>query len=213
MEGFNLGYQTWPIAIYMLTTSLKGLSSMRLHRDLGITQKLAWYLAHRIRDAWSDNNDSFVGPVKIDETYIGGRERSKHESKKLHAGRGTIGKTAVIGARDRGTNQIEAEVIPSTNSKTLLEFIHNAVEDGAKIYSDDARAYASLENQESVKHSVGEYVRGQAHTNSIESFWSLLKRGHYRTYHHMSVKHLHRERPGIFTSTRWKFLESMVGRC
>ena len=88
MEGSKLGYQTWAIAIYLLTTNLKGVSSMKLHRDLGITQKSAWHLAHRIRKAWSgEDDDPFYGPVEVDETYIGGREQNRHSSQRRRGGR------------------------------------------------------------------------------------------------------------------------------
>ena len=166
---------------------------MKLHRDLGITQKSAWHLAHRIREAWNVAADKFAGPVEVDETHMGGLEKNKHESKKLNAGRGTVGKVAVAGMKDRETNKVNASVVNQTDSATLHGFVVDRTETETKVYTDEARAYNGLpRDREAVKHSVKEYVKGQAHTNGIESFWSMLKRGYHGTYHQMSEKHLDR---------------------
>ena len=108
MEGSNLGFQTWAIAIYLLMTSLKSVSSMKLHRDLGITQKSAWFLAHRLRDAWKRDDGPFLGPVEVDEVYMGGKFRNMHGYKRAEAReKPHKGKTIVAGAKDRHTNQGE----------------------------------------------------------------------------------------------------------
>ena len=178
--------------MYLLTTNLKGISSMKLHRELGITQKSAWHLAHRLRESFVSGEHVFMGPVEVDEAYMGGRNANRHADKKIKNANGTVGKTAVVGMKDRGTNQIQAAVVERTNQETLQGFVNARKEDGAKVYSDEHGAYIGLENHEVVKHSVGEYVKERAHTNGIESFWSMLKRGYIGTYHKMSVKHLDR---------------------
>ena len=193
MQNSNLDYQVWAIAIYLMVTNIKGVSSMKLHRDLSITQKSAWHLAHRLRTSWEANSAQFAGPVEVDETYIGGKEGNKHASKKANAGRGTVGKAALVGGKDRETNQVVAGSVKRTDKETLHGFVQAISDEGAQVYTDDATAYRGLPRaHESVKHSVNEFVKGQAHTNGIESFWALLKRGYHGIYHHMSENHLDR---------------------
>ena len=194
MRKSHIPLRKWVFAIYLHLTSLKGVSSMKLHRDIGVSQPAAWFMLQRIREAWSSSDlEQFVGPVEVDETYLGGKEANKHASKKLRAGRGTVGKTAIVGAKDRKTNKIKAAVVNAIDAKTLQGFVIATAIAGATVYSDDAAAYKGMPfDHESVRHSVGEYVDGMAHTNGIESFWSMLKRAHKGTYHKISPKHLQR---------------------
>lgn len=192
----RLPLQKWLMAIYMMTTARKGIPSTQMARELGITQKSAWFLAQRIRETWMTSFNGDMGnavAVEIDETFIGGKEKNKHSNKKLKAGRGAVGKKAVMAVLERG-GRVVALPINSTDRNTLHGVINAAVTKGATVYTDEFRAYLGMEgyNHHTVCHSVGEYVRDQAHTNGVESFWALLKRGYNGIYHHMSPKHLHR---------------------
>ena len=193
MEESRIPLRKWAIATYLWSTSLEGVSSMRLHRDLGITQKSAWFMAHRLRMAWGQTVADMAGPVEADETYIGGKEKNRHRSKKLKAGRGTVGKAPVAGLKDRKTGTISATAVTDTKAKTLQGFVKERTEADAQVYTDDSSSYTGIDRpHESVNHSAGEYVDGMAHANGVESFWALPKRGYHGTFHHFSVKHLQR---------------------
>ena len=194
LHSSNIPLSKWAIGFYLYMTSLKGVSSMTLHRALGISQPAAWHMAHRIRETLAvTGNGKFAGPVEADETYIGGKESNKHESKKQKAGRGSVGKTPVVGMKDRETNQVHTEVVERTDKQTLQDFVIRHTEEDATVYTDEAVAYRGIpRTHETVAHSANEYIRGMAHTNGMESFWAMFDRGIYGTYHHVSVKHLGR---------------------
>ena len=197
MEQSKLPLRLWGWAIYLELTSLKGVSSMKLHRDLGVRQATAWFMLHRIREAFADVRVAFSGPVEVDETYVGGVRANMPKAKREGlTGRGPVGKTAVVGAKDRETGQVTAKVVESVDGKTLNTFVDGVAKDGAEVYTDGATAYEERENHEAVAHSAGEYVRYlkgvKIHTNGVESFWSMLKRAHKGVYHKLSAKHLQR---------------------
>lgn len=175
---------------------------MHLHRDLGVTQKTAWFLAQRIREAWVEGDTPpfpFEGPVEFDETFLGGRRKWMRTAKKKalleEYGRGFAALSTVVGARDRDTNEIRARVVEGTDKATLQGFVREQAAPGTTVYTDEGRGYIGLEDDyehETVNHSVGEYVKEMASTNGLESFWSMLRRAHAGTYHQFSKKHLQR---------------------
>jgi transposase-like protein len=199
MERSHVPLHKWLYAMYLVVTSRKGISSMQLAKEIGITQKSAWFVLGRLREACGGNfpggDDKLSGEVEIDECFVGGLEANKHEHKKLKAGRGSVGKVAVLGMRERD-GRVHAMVIADTTLGTIQNEIHGAVEPGSQLYTDEHGAYTDLDglffSHATVNHGAGEYARGKVHTNGIESVWAVLKRGLHGIYHHASKKHLHR---------------------
>lgn len=194
-ERSHVPLHKWLYAMYLLVTARKGISSLQLSKQIGVTQKTAWFMLHRLREACGSDVEKLRGIVEVDEMHVGGLEQNKHESAKLHAGRGSVGKTPVVGLRERGGRTI-AHPVASTDSNTLQGAIHKHVEPGSVIHTDESGAYSGLGGlfyrHETVNHSAGEYARGSVNTNSIESVWAVFKRGLIGVYHHASAKHLAR---------------------
>ena len=198
LERSRVPLRKWAFAIYLYCTNLKGVSSVKLHRDLNVTQKTAWFMLHRLREAWGESDDlpPFSGPVEADETYIGGKRKNKSSAeRKATTGRGAVDMEAVVGVKDRETNKVVARPILATSSPYTAGFVAEKTRPGATVYTDEGASYNALDpwfEREAVNHKASEYVRGQAHTNGMESFWSMLKRGYIGTFHKMSPKHLDR---------------------
>ena len=194
----RLPMRKWMFAIYLVLTNLKGVSSMKLHRDLGVTQKTAWFMLHRIREAWAHSaGEPFAGPVEADETYVGGKAKNMHAVQRAKlTGRGGVDKAVVVGIKDRATNRVVAGPVADTSARTLVAAVADVTEHGATVFTDEHRSYKPLASlgfaHEAVAHSAHEFVRGPVHTNGIESLRSMFKRGYVGTYHHMSEAHLGR---------------------
>jgi transposase-like protein len=185
----------WFIAIYLLSTTSKGISSIQLAKHVGVTQKTAWFMDHRLRSAMKQNDGQLFGTVEVDETYIGGLAKNMHAKAKAKSGVGTggKGKAIVMGMRQRG-GEVRASVITGTDAEQLHQQIQKTVMPGSTVYTDEHRGYNGLKDyvRYNVNHGKRQFVLGKVHTNGMESFWALFKRGYHGVYHQMSRKHLPR---------------------
>jgi transposase-like protein len=196
MEDSPIGLDKWLMAMWQIVNSKNGISSYEVHRAIGVTQKTAWFLEHRIRFMLGDNStEKLSGEVEADETFIGGKGRNMHLAKKARriTGTGTKDKTAVMGILERG-GKVKTAVVPNRKKTALQAEVKKHVEAGAALYTDALLSYEGLASEyahQVVDHAV-EYVNGRIHTNGLENFWSLLKRSINGTYISVEPFHLFR---------------------
>lgn len=196
-EGSKTPLRKWFVAIYLITTHNKGISSVQLAKDISVTQKTAWFMAQRIRENFKMvMNEKLDGEVELDETFVGGKNKYRHRNKKVKKcqGRSFKDKVPVMGMLERGGNVV-CKVVRDTSYKSLTVPILKMVKRSATIYSDEWIGYKTIGKlyaHHVVDHGHGQYVNGNAYTNTIEGFWGIMKRGLTAIYNHPSKKHLQR---------------------
>jgi transposase-like protein len=195
-ERSHIPMTKWLLATHLMCASKKGMSAHQLHRMIGLPYKTAWFMAHRIREGMRDLNPN--GPlggegktIEFDETYVGGKEKNKHANKRHKLGTGGVGKEAVFSLVERG-GKVRSLHIPNVTAKTLRPVLAEQIADATRTMSDDggARVLHGSPNHHSMNHSINEYVRGDVHTNTVEGYFSIFKRGITGVYHHVSPEHL-----------------------
>ena len=195
-EESRLPLRKWFMAVWLVTSNRKGISSCQLAREVGVTQKTAWFILGRLREVAGvigKSGGPLSGTIEADETYVGGTEANKRRIKKLKAGHGTVGKLVIMGACER-RGRAKTALVDGTSRAEIHRFITETVNPQSKLYTDNHAGYLGLADYQhaSINHAIGQYVNGDIHTNSTESFWALLKRSYYGVFHKMTAKHLHR---------------------
>jgi transposase-like protein len=199
-EGSHVPLHKWLQAMHLLCTSKKGISSHQIHRTIGVTYKTAWFMTHRIREAMAPGGN--VPPlggegkaVEADETYVGGKEKNKHAKDRKHQGRGPVGKQAVLSLVERG-GKVRSHHVQHVTAATLRPILNEQLDAASRLMTDEARVYSPLgkdfAEHHAVNHGIGEYVRGDAHTNTVEGYFSIFKRGMNGVYQHCGEQHLKR---------------------
>jgi transposase-like protein len=231
-ERSKVPLHKWLAATHLMMASKKGMSALQVGRLLGLSKKTAWFLCHRIRESLRETNPDMLGgdgmTVEVDESFVGGLEKNKHRRKRQHLGTGGAGKEAVVALVERG-GRVRSHHVPEVNAKTLGSILEAQLHGASYVYTDEGgamkKAASKFEQHDSINHGIGEYVRGDVHTNTIEGYFSIMKRGIHGVYHHVSQQHLkrylaeydfrynERERLGVSDAARMaKSVRGIVGK-